>query len=418
MRGAQTPPARLRRVPGRLSAAERAKLVEALRTETVGGLLLIAATAVALVWANSPWRHAYEHLTELRLGPAALHLDLTLDQWAQDGLLAVFFFVAGIELKRELTVGELRDPAAAALPVVAAFSGVLLPIGVFFAIAGGHPGAGHAWGIPTATDIAFALAVLAVIDTHLPSSLRAFLLTLAVVDDLIAIVIIAVFYSSTIKPVPLIAAIVLLTAYYLLQHFRVKGWWLYLPLAAAIWATVHASGIHATVAGVAMGLLMRVAPDPGEHETPGERAEHLARPFSAGLAVPVFALMAAGITVDGESLRQAVSSRVPLAVIAAMLAGKSVGVVGGAYLTAKLTRAQLSEDLAWSDLFGVAVLAGVGFTVSLLISSLAFAPGSAQENAAKTAVLIGSLLAAGAAAALLRRRNRHYRLLELAEDGG
>jgi Na+:H+ antiporter, NhaA family len=398
--------------------AERAKLVEALRTETVGGLLLMAATVIALVWANSPWRHEYEHLTQLSLGPGALHLDLTVEQWANDGLLAVFFFVAGVELKRELTVGELRDPAAAALPVAAALSGVLLPIGVFFAIAGGQPGAEHAWGIPTSTDIAFALAVLAVINTHLPSSLRAFLLTLAVIDDLIAIVIIAVFYSSTIKPLSLIAAIALLAVYYLLQRFRVKGWWLYLPLAAVIWVMVHDSGIHATAAGVAMGLLMRVTPDEGEHESPGERAEHLARPVSAGLAVPLFALTAAGITVGGESLRQAVTSRVPLAVIAAMLVGKSVGVVGGAYLTARLTRAELSEDLAWSDLFGVAVLAGVGFTVSLLISSLAFAPESADGNAAKTAVLIGSLLAAALAAALLRRRNRYYRELEFAEGGG
>jgi NhaA family Na+:H+ antiporter len=186
----------------------------------------------------------------------------------------------------------------------------------------------------------------------------------------------------------------------------------YLPLALAIWGFVHAGGVHATVAGVAMGLLMRVTEDDGEHESPGERMEHLTRPVSAGLAVPVFALMAAGISISPSLFGQVFTQRLPLAIVAAMLVGKTFGVFGGAYLTARFTRAQLSEELAWGDVFGVAILAGVGFTVSLLISWLAFKDPSTNLNLAKTAVLTASVIAAALAALVLRRRDRYYRELE------
>ena len=400
-----------RRIFGRPRAAERAAILAALRTETVGGALLIAATVIALIWANSPWQHGYTHLVELQVGPSALHLRLTLEQWAQDGLLAVFFFIAGVELKRELVVGELRDPATAALPVVAACCGVALPVACYFAITAGQPGAENGWAIPASTDLAFGLAVLAVFGRHLPTSLRAFLLTLAVVDDVIVIAIIAVFYSEKISLWPLLVGAALLGVFYALQRLRVRAWWIYLPVAVAAWAFVHEGGVHATAAGVAMGLLMRVTVDEGEHESPGERMEHWLRPISAGIAVPVFALLAAGISVGLSAFGQVFTNRLSLAIVAGLLAGKTVGVFGGAWLTARFTRAQLPEELAWSDVFGVAVLAGIGFTVSLLITWLAFKDPSANLNLAKTAVLTTSVLAAVVAALLLYRRDRYYRHL-------
>ena len=409
-----------RRFLSRLPSAERAEVMAALRTETVGGVLLIAAALIALIWANSPWQHAYGHMIEMRLGPSALHMRLSVEQWAQDGLLAVFFYVAGIELKRELVVGELRDPAAAVLPVIAACCGVLLPIVCYFAIAAGQPGAAHGWAIPTATDIAFALAVLAVFGKHLPASLRAFLLTLAVVDDLIAIAIIAVFYSDKLSPWPLLVGVALIGVFYVLQRGRVRAWWLYAPVVVAAWGFVHAGGVHATVAGVAMGLLMRVTEDEGEHKSPGERMEHLFRPISAGVAVPVFALMATGVNVSAPLFGQVFTNRLSLAIVVAMVAGKTLGIFGGAYAAVRFTRAQLAEELAWSDVFGVALVGGVGFTVSLLIGSLAFKDASTL-NLAKTAVLAACVLAAAIGAVLLHRRDRYYRTLEpvgTVEDAG
>ena len=401
-----------RRFLGLPSARERAAILAALRTETVGGVILIAAALIALIWANTPWRHGYTHLVEFQVGPSSLHLRLTLEQWAQDGLLAVFFYVAGIELKREFTVGELRDPTAAMLPVIAACCGVLLPAGLYFAIIAGEPGAANGWAIPTSTDLAFALAVLALAGKHMPASLRAFLLTLAVVDDLIVIAIIAFYYSEKLSLWPLLVAAALLAVFYTLQRRRVRAWWLYVPIAVATWAFVHEGGVHATAAGVVLGLLMRVTRDDGEHESPGERMEHLLRPFSASVAVPLFAFFAVGIDVSPSLFGQVFTNRLPLAIIFGLLAGKVLGIFGGTYLTVRFTRAQLAEELAWSDVFGVAVLSGVGFTVSLLIAWLAFKDPSTNLNLAKTAVLTASVIAAAGATLLLRRRDRHYRGLD------
>jgi NhaA family Na+:H+ antiporter len=403
-------PAPRRLFLGRLPLPERAFLADALRAETVGGILLLLAAVAALVWANA-WPGSYEQVLDLTVGPAALHLHLTLDAWAKDGLLAVFFFVAGIELKRELVAGELRDPRTAALPVVAAMCGVALPAVVFTVVnsgSGGHP---SGWAIPTATDIAFALGVLAVVGTHLPSALRAFLLTLAVVDDLIAILIIAIFYSSGIKLWALGLAVLGLVLFYVLQRKRIHGWYLYLPLALVIWALIHTSGIHATVAGVAMGLLLRCSTDPGEQRSPAERIEHLVRPYSAGLCVPVFALFAAGVPMNAHALADVFTRAAPLGVVLGLLLGKTVGVFGGTWLAARFTRAELNPDLEWADLFAVAVLSGIGFTVSLLISELAFADDPALAEEAKAAVLVGSLICALVAAVLLRLRSRTYRRL-------
>ncbi|NUS57468.1 MAG: Na+/H+ antiporter NhaA [Streptomycetaceae bacterium] len=400
--------------------AERNFVADALRQETVGGALLLIAAVAALIWANSGWSAAYESFRDYRVGPEALHLDLSLATWAADGLLAVFFFVAGIELKRELVVGELRTPSAAALPVVAAVCGMAMPA-VFYVAVNASGGDLHGWAIPTATDIAFALAVLAVIGTNLPSALRAFLLTLAVVDDLLAIMVIAIFYTSSVNFAALGLAVAGLVVFFALQRFRIRGWWFYVPLAVVIWALVHESGVHATVAGVAMGLLMRVTPDPGEKRSPAEHLEHVIRPFSAGIAVPLFALLSAGVAVSGGALGNVFTDKVPLGIVVGLVFGKAVGVFGGTWTAARFTRAELNKDLAWADVLGLAMLAGVGFTVSLLISELAFAddPGTTEE--AKAAVLVGSLLAATAASIVLRLRDRKYRDLvadeERDEDG-
>ncbi|MBC8092797.1 MAG: Na+/H+ antiporter NhaA, partial [Pseudonocardia sp.] len=268
---------------GRGTWPEVSRVGDILRTETVGGVLLVAAAALALAWANSPWSEAYTALSEVRIGPAALHLDLTLAQWAGDGLLAIFFFVAGLELKREFVAGDLRDPRRAALPVAAAIGGMAVPA-LFYVLvnlgAGGDELSG--WAIPTATDIAFALAVLAVIGTNLPAALRTFLLTLAVVDDLLAITIIALFYTSSLNLLPLLLALLPLGLFTLLVQRRVRSWWLLLPLAAITWVLVHESGVHATVAGVLLGFavpVVRRAAGPG----PGlaEHFEHRVRPLSA-----------------------------------------------------------------------------------------------------------------------------------------
>ncbi|MEV4190031.1 Na+/H+ antiporter NhaA [Streptomyces toxytricini] len=400
-----------------LSLPERRYVADALRTETVGGVVLLLAAMAALLWANIPAVSAsYDTVRELKFGPAALGLDLSLQHWAADGLLAVFFFVAGVELKRELVAGDLRDPKAAALPVIAALCGMAVPALVYTAVNTAGGGSLGGWAVPTATDIAFALAVLAVIGTSLPSALRAFLLTLAVVDDLFAILIIAVFFTGDIHLPQLAGALAGLALMWLLLRAGIRGWYVYIPLATAVWALMYNSGIHATIAGVAMGLMLRCTRREGEEHSPGEHIEHLVRPLSAGVAVPLFALFSAGVPLSGGALAQVFARPEPLGVVLGLVVGKTVGVFGGTWLAARFTRAELNEDLAWPDVLAVAGLAGVGFTVSLLIGELAFAddPGLAEE--VKAAVLVGSLVAAVLAGVLLKLRDRTYRALSAAEE--
>ncbi|MCT9083142.1 Na+/H+ antiporter NhaA [Streptomyces fulvoviolaceus] len=406
-----------RKVLGRLSLPERTFVADALRTETVGGVLLLVAAIAALVWANVPALHdSYESVSHFHLGPAALGLDLSIAHWAADGLLAIFFFVAGIELKRELVAGDLKDPRAAALPVVAALCGMAVPALVYTLtnVTGG--GSLDGWAVPTATDIAFALAVLAVIGTSLPSALRAFLLTLAVVDDLFAILIIAVFFTADIDFVALGGAVVGLAVFWLLLRKGVRGWYVYVPLAVVIWALMYNSGIHATIAGVAMGLMLRCTTREGEKHSPGEHIEHLVRPLSAGLAVPLFALFSAGVALSGSALGDVFTKPETLGVVLGLVVGKAFGIFGGTWLTARFTRASLSDDLEWADVFAVATLAGIGFTVSLLIGELAFNGDAALTDEVKAAVLIGSLIAATLATALLKIRNAKYRRMVEAEE--
>ncbi|MFF3346497.1 Na+/H+ antiporter NhaA [Streptomyces sp. NPDC002779] len=396
---------------GLLPLPESMAITRALRTETVGGLVLLVSAVVALVWANSPWSDAYEYLRDdVHFGIPALGLDLSVGHWTADGLLTLFFLIAGIELKRELVVGELRTPATAALPVIAAVSGMIVPAAVYAATASAGGGSADGWAVPMATDIAFALAVLAVLSTHLPAALRAFLLTLAVVDDLGGILVIAVFFTSDLNFLALGGAFAGLLVFYLLQRFRVRGWWWYAPLGIAIWALMYNGGIHATVAGVAMGLILRTTRDKDEDLSPGERTSHLLHPVSAGVAVPLFALFAAGVSVSVASLGEVFTEPEPLGVVLGLVVGKTVGIFVGTYLAARFTRARLNPDLAWADVFALSALAGIGFTVALLIGDLAFTDPATAE-AAKAAVLVGSLTAAALAAILVKRRNRIYRRL-------
>ncbi|WP_127354333.1 Na+/H+ antiporter NhaA [Actinacidiphila soli] len=395
---------------GLLPLLERQAVVLALQTETVGGLILLAAAVVALVWANTPFSGTYEAIRDFHFGIPSLGLDLSVGHCTSDGLLTVFFLVAGIELKRELVVGELRTPATAALPVIAALCGMAIPAALYAATAAAGGGSLGGWAVPMATDIAFALAVLAVISTHLPTALRAFLLTLAVVDDLGAILIIAVFFTSDLNPWALTGAFTGLILFYVLQRQRVRGWWWYLPLGLTTWALMYNGGVHATVAGVAMGLILRTTREEGEKASPGARTEHLLHPFSAGVAVPLFALFAAGVSLSGDALGKVFTSPEPLGVVLGLVIGKILGIFAGTYLAARFTRAQLNPDLAWADVFGLAALAGIGFTVALLIGELAF-PTKEVNGHVKAAVLIGSVMAATLAALLLRRRNTVYRRL-------
>ncbi|WNO73244.1 Na+/H+ antiporter NhaA [Streptomyces sp. AM8-1-1] len=402
---------RSRKFLGVLPLPERTYVADALRAETVGGVLLLVAAVAALIWANTPIGDSYEAVRDFHLGPASLGLDLSVQHWAADGLLAIFFFVAGIELKRELVAGELRDPRAAALPVIAALCGMAAPAAVYLIVTTSTGGSTDGWAVPTATDIAFALAVLAVIGTSLPSALRAFLLTLAVVDDLFAILIIAIFFTSDLDFAALGGAVLGLAVFWLLLRKGVRGWYVYVPLALVIWGLMYNSGVHATIAGVAMGLMLRCTRREGEKYSPGEHIEHIVRPLSAGLAVPLFALFAAGVSVSGGSLTEVFTRPETLGVVLGLVVGKALGIFGGTWLAARFTRAELNDDLAWPDVFAVSALAGIGFTVSLLIGELAFADDPLLADEVKAAVLVGSLIAAVLAGVLLKLRVRRYQEL-------
>lgn len=386
-------------------------LARFLRTETVGGSLLLLAAALALIWVNSPLGDSYTALRDFQIGPESLHLHLSLGTWAKDGLLAVFFFVAGLELKRELVVGELADRKKALLPVIAACGGVVLPAVIAATVGWGAPGMDRGWAIPVATDIAFALGVLALTGSRIPTSARVFLLSLAVVDDLIGIALIAVLFTSGLALMWLVATVVLAAAYWVAQQRRITTAWLYVPLALLTWYAMHQAGIHATVAGVVLGLLTRVRTDPGEDYAPSERLEHRIQPWSAGFCVPVFALFASGVPLGAEMIGNVFTDPVGLAIVLGLLIGKTVGIFSSAWLAIRVGIATRPTGLMWGDLFALAVLGAIGFTVSLLIAELSLGgvDGGAAAEIAKAAVLVTSLIASILGSALLLRRGRAHR---------
>lgn len=408
-----------------------------LQRETAGGLIIVGAAVIAVILANSPWGDSYFGLrdTYLSLGAGDYVWKISVGHLTADGLLAVFFFLVGLELKREFVSGELRDPRKAVVPVVAAIGGVIVPASLYLFITQslGVPEAARGWAIPIATDIAFALAVLALVGTWLPIALRTFLLTLAVVDDLIGITVIAVFYTEEVVVSNLILSLVFIGIYgFFAQRYRDffhvregAAWVILFPIGLVAWVFMYSSGVHATIAGVLLGLTVPVlrskrerlanpnSADPGLAEV----FEHRFRPISAGVAVPLFAFFAAGVSF-GSGLGGFVmllGSPVSLGIIASLVVGKSVGVFITTFLVTRIPGVSLPKGMAWIDLFAVALLAGIGFTVSLLIGELSFGLGTLLGDEAKIGILVGSVLAALFAAMILVGRNRYYQAVRQRE---
>ena len=404
----QRRPRRLLRLVNQREAARVSRL---LRAEVVGGVIVMVAALIGFIAANSPLADWYFALRETRIGPESLHLDLSVGQWASDGLLVIFFFMVGLELKREFVEGELSRFSTAIVPVAAAFGGVAVPALIYVAFTSGTPSA-HGWAIPTATDIAFAVAVLGLIAPRIPPALRMFLLTLAVVDDLIAISIIAIFYTDGVHLLPLLCSLLPILLYAFLvrrfpQWFASSGWgpWLILlPVGIVAWALFHASGIHATIVGVLLAFLVPVSGTGGTQLA--EVFEHRFRPLSTGIAVPIFAFFAAGVAIGGES--RFPFDPIALGIMVGLVLGKPIGITLSTWLLTRFTRAELDESVRWRELIGVGALAGVGFTVALLVADLSFS-GAADADTARLAVMSGSVIAVAVSAMLLVRRPRSRR---------
>jgi NhaA family Na+:H+ antiporter len=372
---------------GRLDA-----LRDFLHAEAAGGIALALAAVVALVWANSPVRGSYGVLWqhELTVGVGRASLSEDLRHLVNDGLMVVFFFVVGLEIKRELVIGELRDPRAALLPVMAAAGGVVLPALIFLALTvGGDASAG--WGIPMATDIAFALGVLALLGERVPIGAKLFLLTIAIVDDIIAITVIAVAYSDSIAPGWLGGAVGGLMAVVGLRAVGVSRIWPYVLVGVGVWVATLESGVHATIAGVALGLLTPAQPV-GGRDVLG-LLEHKLHPVSAFVIVPLFALANAGVVLDLDQLAAPGAARLVTAVVLGLLVGKTLGIAGVTLLARRLRWGVLPTGVTTRYVWGLAALAGIGFTVSLLIADLAYDVERLTDTA-KLGILAGSLTAA------------------------
>ena len=411
-----------------------------LRVEAAGGILLLAATASALVWANSPWSDSYDDLwstvVSVEIGDAAITQDLR--HWVNDGLMALFFFVVGLEIKRELVVGQLASPREAALPAVAALGGMVVPALVFLAFNPSGPES-NGWAIPMATDIAFAVGVLALLGDRVPSTLRVLLLGLAIADDIGAIVVIAVFYTDDLEVAALAVAVAALAATVLLLRARVWYAPVYLAMGVVVWVALFQSGVHATIAGVALGLLTparplmadvdadRIADELSadsavdaaeirdisfrirESVSVAERLEDALHPWTSYVVVPLFALANAGIPLTSDALSDAAESTVTIGVTLGLVLGKLVGVAGATALAVRLGIGRLPADIGWRHVVGMAGLAGIGFTVSLFITGLAFEDDVALQDAAKVGVLVASLLAAAIGSSVLLRAHRPSR---------
>jgi NhaA family Na+:H+ antiporter len=407
-----------------------------LSTEAAGGIVLLVAAIAALVWANSPFSDSYEAFwqTEVRLSIGGFEIAEDLRHWVNDALMALFFFVVGLEIKRELVTGELNDARKASLPAIAALGGMVGPALLYAAFNAGGPGA-DGWGIPMATDIAFAVGVLALLSHRVPSGLKVFLLSLAIVDDIGAILVIAIFYSSGLQMAWLVAAAVLLAVIVFLRRVRVFWVPVYVVLGTGVWLAMFESGVHATIAGVVLGLLTPArSTDPGgftdvldragrlssepdaqslrditiqgnEVVSVAERLGHLLHPWTSYVVVPVFALANAGVAVGGGILRDAFSSRVALGIVAGLVFGKIVGISAASWLAVRLRLGSLPDGVAWSHLVGASAVAGIGFTVSLFITALAF-DDPALVAPAKLAILVASVIAGTVGAVILFRARR------------
>lgn len=405
-----------------------------LAVEAAGGILLVLATVVALVWANSPWSASYETIfhSHLVIQLGSFSYDESLVHVINDGLMALFFFVVGLEIKREWVAGELRDRRAAVLPAVAALGGMVVPALIYVAVNTSGT-ASDGWGIPMATDIAFALGVVAVLGRRVPTPLKVFLLTLAIVDDIGAILVIAVFYTSDLEWPWLVAALGAVLAVVACRQMKVRYHAVYIALGVSMWFFVLESGVHATIAGVVMGLLTPAAPSLTPEGTQSlvdelegrddltaadvhrvsiliseaspltERLEYLLHPWTSYLIVPLFALANAGIPLTRDGLTN--PSSVTVGVILGLLVGKTVGISLFSWLAIRLKVGHLPDGVRFPQLAGVAVLAGIGFTVSLFVSSLAF-PFGTELRDAKVGILVASVVAALLGSAVLALTSR------------
>ena len=395
-------------------------LKERLNSRKVGGTLLLVAAVVAFVLANSPLAPYYEAVKDFDLAIPALGVErMSIGHWASDGILAIFFFVVGLELKREFVTGQLRDPRKAALPVAAAVGGMAFPALVYIAVvAANGTDALHGWAVPVATDIAFALGLLAVFGKGLPSAFRVFLLTLAVMDDLLGIVVIAVFYTSALQLGWLAAALAVIALYALCVN---KGWnaiYLLVPLAVVAWYFMLRSGVHATIAGVLLGLVVPALPRRDHEISFAEDMEHDWNALSQGVAVPVFAFFAAGVPLAaGEGgIGEALSHPVLLGVLLGLVVGKPLGILLTVAALRRLPMFELDDNLALKDVAALGILAGIGFTVSLLIGELAFRGDAGVVDFAHLGVIFGSLAAALISIPVLRLRQRAHPIAPLSDD--
>ncbi len=374
-------------------------IVRFLQIEAASGIVLLAATAVALVWANSRWQGGYESFwsTDIHVQVGSYTFDEDLAHVVNDLLMALFFFVVGMEIKRELVVGELRDRRAVALPALAALGGMVVPGLVYSAFNAGGAGA-DGWGIPMATDIAFAMGVAALLGDRVPSPVKVVLLTLAIVDDIGAIAVIAVCYTDDLRPRMLLLAAAIATLIWAMYRVNVTLAVVYVGAGLALWLAVYESGVHATIAGVALGLLTPARPRPNRREpNPVSSCDHLIdlfHPWTSFVVLPIFAVANAGIPLSMESLRD--PSNVLLGVTVGLVVGKLVGVVSFSWIAVKLGLARLPDNTRWHHIVGLGAIAGIGFTVSLFIAGLAFEPGSIQDDA-KMGVLLASAIAAALA---------------------
>ena len=409
---------------------------EFLRVEAAGSILLLLAAAAALLWGNSPFAESYDALwhTHLVLDVGPLHLDESLQHWVNDALMVIFFFVVGLEIKYELVNGDLRDPKTAALPIIAAVGGMVVPAGIYFALnpAGSDGGAG--WGIPMATDIAFAVGVLGILGRRIPSAARLFLLTLAIVDDIGAILVIAVFYTSDLSLTWLAIAVGLLAAMVVARLLRVWTVVVYAILGVGTWFALLESGVHATLAGVAIGLLAPATPllneevarehardalrdnmlDPDElaklrfllkeSVSVVERLISALHPLSAYVVLPVFALANAGVELG--AIGTVFAEPVGLGIILGLVLGKPVGIFLASFAAVRLGVARLPEHTSWSMVLGLGAVAGIGFTVSIFIAGLSFPGADLLTEEAKIAILLASLIAAVVGVALLLAATR------------
>ncbi len=421
-------------------------LASFLEIEAAGGVFLLAATVTALVWANSPWDQSYVDFwhTEISvtLGNFSVSEDLT--HWVNDGLMSIFFFVVGLEIKRELVAGELREKSAAVLPGIAALGGMIVPAAIFLAVNAGGVGA-EGWGIPMATDIAFALALVAVFGSRVPPRLKVFLLTLAIVDDIGAILVIAVFYTDSVSLGWLADAVVLSLAVVVLRRAHVRYLPVYVALGFALWLSMFESGVHATIAGVILGLLTPAQPFQKDLEaeaivdeleglddikaedvhrtarliresvSPAERIEHALHPWTSFVIIPIFALANAGVPLTAEPLRDV--SPVLVGIVAGLVVGKLVGITSFAWLATRLPGVDLPDGVRWSQVIGIAAVAGIGFSVSLFITDLAFDDPLLQADA-KLAILIASALAAALGFLILSTASHYHYPRKLAATDG